>query len=260
MSIIPRTNLEPVSADEEAALVHAAQGGDQDAQMRLIALFAPALRSAIKRRNHDVLSDEDAESEAVAAFLTLVVSHDPASGPLAGRVAPTLAKAMSSASAANNSFSIPLRTVQRFMSIVRKADGDLAEAERIAPDFHMERETFRAVAACFRFDSLDGEDGTIARESATYAIGNDSVADEFAVVEDELLVAAAFDAVDECETSVVRFAYGFDEVVVDGDVIEPNVSDALVAAAMGLSRPKVQRTRTSALAKMRAALGVEVAA
>lgn len=67
-------------------------------------------------------------------------------------------------------------------------------------------------------------------------------------VEDRLLVEAAFAAVDDLEEEVCRLAYGFSDY-------DP-IPDSEVGYGLGLSRPKVQRVRASALGKMRDAAGV----
>lgn len=264
--ILTSTTTDQLDAATEAELVQLAQLGDEAAAMQLVNAYAPALRNALAR-HHEALDPEDAEQEVILALLTLVQKHDPSTGRLAGRVAVYVKDALLEATGATNPWGIPPRTLKRYFAILRKAGGDTTEAARIAPDNDMATTTFLDLAAILSTDSLDAASDTEhegagrARIERAVAVGADEERDPFDVLADEELVAQAFAAVSHDESTVVRQAYGFEPAIVDGTELLPEghapLSDQLVAISTGLSRPKVQRTRTSALAKMRAALVVE---
>jgi hypothetical protein len=263
MNILGSSTPEPLAPADEAALIERAQTGDEDAQFALLRQYAPAVRRAL-RGFADTMDAEDAEQEVFVAFLDLIATHDPAKNPtLAGRVVQKFRETLSeSAPSGASGFTVPARTMKRYLAILKKADDDLAEARRIAPEHDMRVSTFDAVTAATRTDSLSApEDGeTDYREAPAYAVDGDDAPDPFEDVLDAELVALAFAAVSHEESTVVRQAYGFEPAVVDGHEMRPEghapLSDALVAASTGLSRPKVQRTRTGALVKMRDALEV----
>ena len=248
-----------LTAEREADLVGLAHYGDEDAAMTLVSAYSPAIRGAVSR--FPSLDREDAEAEAVTAFLGLVALHDPATGRLAGRVKVYLTDALQTAAgAASHGWSIPARTVKRFLGILAAADGDLEAGERLAPSYEMKRETFAHVAAVLRrTESLTSATPEGERETASYAL-EEGGGDPFTDVDDALLVDYLFTKVSDDERGVLRAAYGFDAVEVDEQVIAPEgaapVSDALVGASLGLSRPKTQRLRSAGLAKMRNALAL----
>jgi hypothetical protein len=263
LNILGSTTPAPLSPEEEAELITAAAYGHPGAFETLLQQYAPAIRRAL-RKYGETMEADDAEQEVALAFLDLIKTHDPEKNPsLAGRVATALNRELAeAASAGTGGWTIPARTMERYLAIVKKADGDLAEARRIAPEHDMKVSTFDAVTAATRTDSLtapaDGE--TDYREAPAYAVDGDDAPDPFESVLDAELVALAFAVTSPEETTVVRQAYGFEPAVVDGHEMRPEghapLSDALVAASVGLSRPKTQRVRTGALVKMREALEV----
>jgi hypothetical protein len=272
--IVGSTTSEPLAPEAEAALIVQAQGGDETAQFALLRQYAPAIRRAL-RGFADTMDPEDAEQEVYVAFLELLATHDPDKNPsLAGRIVQKFRETLSeTAPSGASGFTVPARTMKRYLAILKKADNDLAEARRIAPEHDMKVSTFDAVTAATRTDTLDAVSeaettkGGSVKSRAVHetierasAIGADDAADPFEEVLDAELVALAFAAVCHDEATVVRQAYGFEPAIVDGHEMRPEghapLSDALVAASTGLSRPKVQRTRTAALVKMRDALEV----
>ena len=263
LNIIGSSTPEPLAPAEEAALIERAQSGAEDAHFALLRQYAPAIRRAL-RGFAETVEPEDAEQEVYVAFLELLATHDPAKNPtLAGRVVQKFREMLSeTAPSGASGFTVPARTMKRYLAILKKADGDLAEARRIAPEHDMKVSTFDAVTAASRTDSLSSpEDGeTDYREAPTYAVDGGEERDPFEEALDAELVALAFAVTTPEETTVVRQAYGFEPAVVDGHEMRPEghapLSDALVALSVGLSRPKTQRVRTGALVKMRDALEV----
>lgn len=264
-NILASSTTDSLDAATEAELVLAAQAGDESASMALVNAYAPALRNALAR-HHDALDPEDAEQEVVLALLSLIAKHDPATGRLAGRVSVYVKDALLEATGATNPWGIPPRTLKRYFAILRKAGGDTAEAARIAPDNDMATTTFLDLAAILSTDSLDVASDTEhegagrARIERATPVGGSEERDPLEALADAELVSLAFAAVSHDESAVVRQAYGFEPAIVDGFELLPEghapLSDMHVAVSLGLSRPKVQRTRTAALVKMRAALEV----
>lgn len=265
-NILTATTTDALDAATETDLVLRSQDGDEAAQMALVNAYAPALRNALAR-HHEALDPEDAEQEVILALLSLIAKHDPSTGRLAGRIAVYLKDALLEATGATNPWGIPSRTLKRYFAILKKADGDVTEAARIAPENDMATTTFLDLAGILSTDSLDavtdgGTEGQPASRSVASAaiVGGEEPRDPFEEVLDAELVAMAFAAVSHDERTVVRQAYGFEPALVDGVEMLPEghapLSDSLVAISTGLSRPKVQRTRTAALAKMRDALEV----
>lgn len=257
------------SAETEREAILAAKKGDEQATLDLMYAYAPALRNGVKwyTRSGPAVERadglEEVQSVAVAALIEAIAAFDPESGY--DRLAATASKYIMNAVAVHAQyaagFTVPERTLKRFFGILRAAEGNVYEAAALAPQFLMSRETFFAVLSAVRnVDSYDaltegnsaGFDGTTTER---FEVGGERgievrpLWDNSEAEEDELLVEAAFASVDDLERQVTRLAYGFETY---GDP----VPDAEVAHELGLSRQKAQRTRSSALGKMRQALAV----
>ena len=253
---IPQT----LSREEEAAVIADAKAGSSDAIVTLIRLYGQALRNATAR-HRETLGAEEAQAVALAALVEAVHTSQPGER-LAVVIGTMLRSALTDAASANSGFTVPPRTVKRFFSILRAANGDTALAADLAPSYEMTRETFLAVLDAVRHvDSIDDAQGNRSEaytangggfaEESGWARRDDvrpiHAAQQIADAEDADLVDLAFDAVDGLEEEVVRLAYGFSDY-------EP-VADAEIGFRLGYSRPKVQRVRSSALDKMRVAVG-----
>lgn len=246
-----------LDAAVETQLIAQAKLGDEAATSRLLIAYAPAIRSGVSwyvrslanaPRREDL---DDVRSQAVLGVLEAIQAHDATvADRLAGIVASYVRNALSTLAGSTAQLSIPERTLKRFAGILREAEGNVERALELAPTHEMKRETFLAVLAAVRdVDSIDVDPTTTPGEggwssSHELAVAADAVVD----VEDRILVEAALRAVDDTERNVVALAYGF----ADYDA----VPDAEIGERMGYSRAKVQRTRTTALGKMRHALGV----
>lgn len=250
----------PLMKEREA--IHAAKCGDEAATLQLLHAYAYALRKASGMYRHagGAWADgpgksglaADLRMAAVEGFLEALYAFDldGAHSRLAATVEGYIADSMSTVIVAPVAMNVPERTLKRFYSILRKADGDPTQGAALAPRYSMTAETFGAVLRAVRStQSLDGPgddaDGPSdhANRLDVPARGRDSCDD----VEDLLLVEAAFAAVDGLEEDVCRLAFGFSDY--------GPVPDAEVGHRLGLSRPKVQRVRASALGKMRNAIG-----
>lgn len=243
----------PLSVEEEVALIASAQAGDADAYTRLLHAYGPTLRSHAAKAAKFTDTD-DARSSALLAFAEVLASHDVEygyeNGRLASRLTPHLLNVLDTTKGeALSAFAVPSRTMKRYFGLMKAADGDVVAARALAPSSMMTVETFDSVHSAVMADSLEGlttpdGDGPSRDFVASPVYTVSPVVD----VEDAILVDVAFRAVDDEEERVCRLAYGFTEY-------DPQ-PDAEVAHRMGLTRPTVQRRRTSALGKMRKALGV----
>jgi DNA-directed RNA polymerase specialized sigma subunit len=243
-----------MTVEEERLALAKAQLGDQDATIALVYAYAPALRNAASSYRSAGGAwggdSEDLRTAAIEGLLEAIHAFDPTSHDrLAAIIAGYLADAVSTSIVGPIAFSIPSRTLKRFYGILRAAGGNVYEAAALAPAYEMKTETFLAVFYAVRnVDSLDVDHGTDESERWNRADVRPLWDGKEADVEDAILVEAAFQAVDSLEADVVRLAYGFSD-------FDP-VPDAEIAHRLGFSRQKVQRTRTGALEKMRAALAV----
>jgi DNA-directed RNA polymerase specialized sigma subunit len=251
----------PLKKEREA--IRAAKSGDEAATLKLLYAYACALRKVSGRYRHaggawaagtgDPDLAADRRMAAVEGFLEALYAFDldGAHSRLAATVEGYVANAVSAAVGAPVAMNVPERTLKRFYSILRKADGDPVKGAALAPQYSMTVDTFISVLAAARStqpldgpsDNADGP-GDHTNRPDVQVCGRDYYDD----VEDKLLVAAAFAAVDDLEEDVCRLAYGFSDY-------DP-IPDSEVGHRLGLSRPKVQRVRASALGKMRNAVGV----
>lgn len=248
---------EPITAEEERELIASAQAGDDLAHMRLLNLYGPLLRATVTRAAKTMEVD-DAQAVAILAFEETLATHvgqveEGYDGRLGGRLAPAVREALGVARAGSSAFDVPARTYSRYLGILNEAEGDPSRAVEIASEFGMAAETWTSIHHATRVDSTD----VLAADSSSsgahhpafdgtsiYDDGREPIAD----VEDAVLVRMAFKAVDDEEARIVEMHYGFTEY--------DTVPDAEIGHRLGLTRPTVQRRRSSALGKMRKALGV----
>lgn len=236
-----RTEVERLSDEEEAALILAARGGDQAASHRLMVAYGPALRAAVARassasHSHAGATDSVDELRARALLVFWEAVQRAEDGRLAGIIAPMLRDGVGGADA---ELHLPPRARKRLFGALREARQDEAAAERLAPALGMSVESFRKALVALR--------GVVPLDDVIHEPGDDDP--RYAALDDALLVALAFRAVDAEEERVIRMAYGFTDY-------EP-VPDAEIAHRLGTSRSRVQRVRSAGLDKMRAALGAE---
>lgn len=252
-----KVTVPDLELDDERDTIAAAQAGDSAAKEKLILAYARSLRNGVIAftRNfspEDRVADvDDVRSQALLGFLEAVRAFNPLRHDRLAAIAPEyIRQAVTSEAASASSFTVPERTLKRFFAILRLAEGNIYDAAALAPTYEMRKETFLAILSAIRnVDSLDlpeagGEDTVgVSRDGWSGAMVRplwDNVEPDS---DSKLLVAAAFDAVNTLEGDVVRLAYGFADY-------DP-VPDAEIAARLGLSRQKTQRTRNAALDKMR---------
>jgi RNA polymerase sigma factor (sigma-70 family) len=252
------------SPEAEREAIAAAKAGDEAATVALMYAYSNLLRSGVRWYTNALPSVpkaadlEDVRSNAVLGLMTAIKAFD-LNAEVHNRLA-AIAKqhiyehVSVNAPTAVAAFTVPQRTMTRFFSILREAEGNVYEAAALAPKYSMTRETFFSVLSAIRnvdsYDALTGaedENGQAtdgSRDLDAHPIWDGSDAED-----DRLLVEAAFEAVDDVEEKVCRLAYGFETY---GDP----VADVEVAHRLGMTRPTVQRRRSSALNKMREALAV----
>lgn len=252
------------SVEEERVAIAAAKQGDNEATVSLLYAYASAIRNAVARFTSETpeakTDPEELRSAALLGFFEAIKSFDADKHErLAGIVRTVLMRTMREEFITPSAFTVPDRTLTRFYEILRHADGNVYEAAALAPKYSMTKETFLAVLSAVR--NVNSYEGITSAEDEfdPYAVGGQSSTgprdvdakplwDNSAAEEDAELVKAAFEAVDDLEEEVCRMSYGFTDY-------EP-VPDAEIGHRLGLSRQKTQRTRSSALGKMRAALAV----
>lgn len=250
-----RTSTGKLDLAEERAAILAAKDGDSEATVKLIYAYAYSLRSAVVWYTRAVpggTATEDIHAQAILGLVEAIMAIDLDECERLAAIAPDyITGAVAGAAESAVNFKVPTRSLTRFFKILREADGNVYEAASLAPKYAMRTETFLAILSAVRdVDSYDGlaaaaygDDGSDGSHLAAAPVAGVNSYDE-----DEVLVEAAFAAVDDLEATVCRDYYGFTDY--------NTKSDAEIAGDRGLSRPKVQRTRASALGKMRTALGV----
>jgi RNA polymerase sigma factor (sigma-70 family) len=232
-------SVQPIdSPSEESALIDKAACGDGDAVLRLIAAYLPLLNDVISQHRRG-LDLDDARQTAVEALMIACRTRDVSRNPrLAGHLRATVAREVSAASVTHSTtVSIPERTLQRYYSILAHAEGDPARGAKIAQQYLMSADTFREITRAVRCQS----------DSALVDRPEDTSVRVIRDVSERVMAQKALSAVNDLERDVCRLYYGF----VDYDP----VPDAEVAHRLGISRPRTQRVRQTALDKMRVVVG-----
>ncbi|URQ05032.1 DNA binding protein [Arthrobacter phage Iter] len=250
------------SIDAEVEAIALAKKGDEAATIALMYAYSHALNAAIGqfRRAGGVWAEgvrsphmgDDLRSLVTLGFLEAVAAYDPeVHHRLAAIITQHVRERLSADLVGPVAFTVPQRTLTRFYSILRKAGGDPIKGAAIAKDHSMTVETFMDVLAAVRTVNLDlaSDKEDDANMRAQWEAAR-PVWDRTDTEEDAVLVRAAFEAVDDTEAHVCRLAYGFETY---GDP----VPDIEIGHKLGMTRPTVQRRRSSALGKMREALAAE---
>lgn len=260
----------PLTADQERELVARAVLGEDEAKYRLMYAYAAILNrsvtstmAVIPARWQTAENLADLRSFAITGFLEALDRFDPERHHRLAAIAPKyVANAVAAAAESSTGFAVPERTLKRFYKVMREAKGNVYDAVKLAPSLSMSAQTFLTILSAVRdTHSIEGAEAAT-DEHGPWTQGGQSSAGSLgveyaplvgeirtteAVIEDDVLIAAAFAAIDDLETDVVRLAYGFADY-------DPQ-PDAEVANRLGMSRSVVQRTRSGALDKMRLALG-----
>lgn len=268
------SNITALDLATEAEAIRQAKAGSESAKETLFSAYLPAIEAAA-HRFRESLGYDDAFQEATVAFLALIEAHDPErNAVLAGHVRRYLDFHLKEvATETTNPFGIPGRTMRRYLKVMQEAEGDLVAAAALCEKHEMSISTFLDIYKMVGTTSLEGatygEDGGEANllESTGAAIvgGAEKGPDAYDAMLTAWEVQALMTELDAESLEVVRLAYGFTPVVIDGEEVDPASSDrslaahddGTVAAAMTwrhgetYSRQKAQRRRTGALKTMR---------
>jgi DNA-directed RNA polymerase specialized sigma subunit len=225
--------MNTISVEVERHLVAEAQNGSQQAMVDLLDAYQPMIGGTANKMR-GVLDFEDAHQYAAEKFIEMIMDHDyEKSARLASRKR-ELEHRLKDAASAEDAWTIPPRTKQRFMAILKKAEYDPAVGADLAPQYEMPRRTFVDL-----YNRLYGQ----VEYDDTFEVQAQPVVD----ADSRLLVELAFKALDDTEARIVELAYGF-------TTAEP-VPDAEIAYRLGTNRTKIQRMRAKALEDMRERIG-----
>lgn len=240
-----------LTVSDEAATILAAQAGDETAKLTLMAVYAPAIRDAVARHGK-FLNLEDAQGVALVAVCEAIDAWDPDRGVarLGNLLAATLDEALWDARADSQPVPVHYRALKRYYKLVITHGGDYFAAAAAAPEISMSTEVFWAVHSA-----------VMAQADLTEDLSGSH--DPFVSVDDHMAAQRALAAVEGRESDVVRYAYAFETgaPMSDAEVVEAISERDLPADEFDrgdrvMSRPTVYRSRMSALATMRVAIGV----
>lgn len=231
---------------EERELIRLAKRGDSDATERLLLAYAPALRRAFADWRRVVSNDtywntwEDAQSEFICAVLQQIQDFDfDKFDRLAGVVRQFALGAQKELARQASQVEIPARTLTRFFSILRAANGDAIHARSLAPEHGMSEETFGTILSTLR--------GRVEGEVDIFDFVSVPAPDFCYAIDNEALAQQALDAMTEEEQEVALYAFGF--------MTYETLSDLAITEYLPISRATVQRRRASGLHHARLALG-----
>jgi hypothetical protein len=232
-----------LSAEEERAAVAEARNGSSDALLALAVCYAPALRKAVHRFGGPL---DEQEAQAIALLVLWETAVDAGTERIARELDRRLTRAFSEALAQASTVSIPLRTMERYVSLLRDVDGDLGRAveaaseggRKIGPD------SVLAIWAARRGAPVTPELEDLHRVASVWPERNSTEA--------RALCRIALEALSDREREVIEASYGFSDY-------RP-LEDEEIAIRHELTRGNVRQIRHRALAKMRATLGIGAAA
>ena len=241
-----------LTRDEERELIQAAQDGCQDAYATLLLQYGPLLKRYAAQAPSHVEKDE-VQGTLMLGFVEAITAFNGEDhSTLAATLPHFLKRALSDIGVSASSFTIPSRSLSRWLSILRKADGNIYQAINMAPEYGMTRDTFLSINTALRqTNSLEAV--MTAGEYITRSIHIQT--DEPVGETDSMLAEMVFETkgdendLSEREASVLRYAYGY---LTYGEAL----TDDAVGAHLGMSRPSVQRIRRAALDKAARRLGV----
>ena len=238
--------------DDERPIIQKAQNGCGESYETLLTKYAPLLKKYARSAPRTAETDE-VQGALLLGFVEAVTDYQPEQhDTLAATLPNYLKRSLSGIGITASSFTIPQRSLSRWLMIMRKADGNTFKALEMAPSFSMTTETFLAIRSVLR-DTNSLEAVLLGGEYVVRTLhihSKDPVGES-----DHELTQLVFqhkgdenDLTDQ-EAQVLRHAYGY---MTYG---EPQTDDA-VGANIGISRSSVQRIRTTALDKARRRLGI----
>lgn len=243
----------PNSLDKERQLIAATQAGCNESCGALLTQYAPLIKKYASQAPKQV-EREEVQGVLMLGFMEAVNDFDPEENSnLAATLPCYLRRALSEIGVTASSFTIPSRSLSRWLNILKKSDGDIYKAINMAPKAGMSRETFMAIHSALR--STNSLDAVLS--AGPYITRSLHVTTEEPVGEsDNELVDLVFDMrgdendLSDREATILRYAYGW---MTYGE----QLTDDAVGEKLGLSRPSVQRLRQSALEKSRRRLGLD---
>jgi hypothetical protein len=237
---------------EERALIIKARGRGREADeaaLRLLVAYAPALRAGMRAWSSvdaagatGYVSDvDDARQELMAYTIRAIRDVDlDRYERLAGIAKVYVQEALARMAENITGTTIASRSLQRFWAILRKADGDIARAEAIAPTMSMRADTFRSILGALR--------GRVSLDDEADGFGEVPGEDNYAALEDVMLAYDALNAMTDDQRDVCEMSYGFTEH-------EP-VADGEIARRRNQHRTTVLRIRNAGLDAARVRLGL----
>jgi RNA polymerase sigma factor (sigma-70 family) len=255
------TATAPLTASDEATLIPLAKAGDKAAQAAILSSQVRWLRAeARKYAGASSVDPDDLVAAGLEALLAALATFDPERGVRFWTHAqnPVRLAMAEEVAAYGAQIAVPGRTLRRYRRAVRET-GTIAEARALAKSRDgMDEGTFDAVHHALTggtsldasFDAApvssagDTAAGTAgALDSETGLLGSRGPAPEGTAVS-RAMTRQALASLDARQRQVVALAYLTGE----------DLSDAQIAARLGLSRPTVTRARNAALGVMRDAL------
>jgi RNA polymerase sigma factor for flagellar operon FliA len=252
------TATAPLTASDEATLIPLAKAGEKAAQAAILSSQVRWLRAeARKYAGASSVDPDDLVAAGLEALLGALATFDPARGVRFWTHAqnPVRLAMAEEVAAYGTQIAVPGRTLRRYRKAVRET-GSIAEARALARTRDgMDEGTFDAVHHALTggtsldasFDAAPAADtaaGTAgALDSETGLLGSRGPSPEGTAVS-RAMTRQALASLDARQRQVVALAYLTGE----------DLSDAQIAARLGLSRPTVTRARNAALGVMRDAL------
>lgn len=228
-----------LSDDESRALTFAAHDGDEAAAMQLLSNYLPMLKRLIGNEITTGISSsvttDDLRSAAIEGFLDALYGFDAAADKtISHRVRLRVEDRLKTERIAS-AISVPSRTYRRCMAALEDCGGSTARAIASAALYGVSPETMAAV-----FDARPQYDERLEEHEATTRrqIQAEDLDDS----------NRALAALDPQSRLVIETLYGFGR--------EP-LSTREASAVLGIPRTSLQRIASTALLRMRAALGAQ---
>jgi DNA-directed RNA polymerase specialized sigma subunit len=243
------THETPTLTEEaEITLIVKAQLGDKESQWALLLQYRGVLKKSVsdvlehaRARSTYVPADQldDLRSQLVLTTLEAVASFD---AVIYKRLAQVLPRALARVvTARTTSLTVPARTRERFLSIVKEAYDRDVDPAALAPEFGMSVATYRAISNAIEARDIDDETVTATWDASPSRPPADPA--------DEILAREALSILTDHERQVVELSYGYPRG-------EPK-PDLQVGKILLMSTASVTSIRTKALTRMRRHLNAQ---
>lgn len=263
----------PLDAEGEADIVARAQAGDTAAARILLDNHLGVIVNEVTRavrRGKGFVSDvdrarEEAFTDAILVFYRVIEKYKPGRGWFSGLLKTALRNDPDLAMILNRTraMTVPRASMDRRAQAIAAAEGDLAKARELAPQFGLARETYDAITQVVQSSNSIGAEG----EGTFWGAGRGNNAtsqggadkgrhptsvpeplrfDEpgYVHIEDLLDAKAALAVLDPEEHEIICGLFGLNGW--------PEHSQAELAAELGRSRQTIRRIRDRAMLKMQA--------